>query len=164
MGPSSSDPAATPALIFRARGRLCALPLEHVVATMRPLPVEAVPGSPACVIGLAIVRGVAVPVVDLARLLDASPAAPVAEASASSPRFLALRVGDRAVALAVDSVLGVQPLTSGTLRELPPLLRDANSDAVTAVGTLDGELLLVLRAARLVPDGALEGSSAGAPA
>jgi len=34
---------------------------------------------------------------------------------------------------------------------LPPLLAHAAEDAVAAVGALDGALLLVLRAGRLVP-------------
>ena len=39
-----------------------------------------------------------------------------------------------------------------TMAELPPLLREARSDAVEAIGVRDDELLLVLRATRLVPE------------
>jgi hypothetical protein len=35
---------------------------------------------------------------------------------------------------------------------LPPLLRDAAVEAVAAIGTLDAELLLFLRTARIVPE------------
>jgi purine-binding chemotaxis protein CheW len=88
--------------------------------------------------------------VDVARLLDPSvdPRDPVPHGAA---RFVTVRTSDRTVALAVDAVVGIRGLPAGTLGELPPLLRDAGSDAVAAIGTLDAELLLVLRAARLVP-------------
>jgi purine-binding chemotaxis protein CheW len=147
------DEPAGSSLVFRAGGRLCVLPLEHVVETMRPLPTSAVTGGPPFVVGVAVVRGVALPVVDVARVLDASAdargSAPPAEAGR---RFVTVRVADRAVALVVDAVVGVRTLPEGARRELPPLLRCAASDAVAAIGTLDSELLVVLRAARLVPD------------
>jgi chemotaxis signal transduction protein len=51
----------------------------------------------------------------------------------------------------VDAVLGVHTLTTATLAELPPLLHEASAALVSQVGTLDEELLLVLRGAQLVP-------------
>ena len=136
--------------MLRVRGRLCALPLEHVVETMRPQPVSSVAEPPPCVAGVAVIRSAAVPVVDVGRLLD--PSARVEPGSAQRAlRFVTVRTGDRTVALAVDEVVGIRTLTTDALRDLPPLLREAGSDAVAAIGTLDAELLLVLRAARLVP-------------
>jgi purine-binding chemotaxis protein CheW len=159
--PSVDDPAGA-SLVFRAGGRQCMLPLEHIVETMRPLPVRAVAGAPPCVVGVAIVRGVALPVVDVARLLgESGDSGSVSSATAGARRFVTIRVGDRRVALAVDVVVGVRTLPEGTLREVPPLLRDAGSDAVATIGTLDAELLLVLRAARLVEDDATGGIPAG---
>ena len=38
------------------------------------------------------------------------------------------------------------------LNDLPPLLRNAASDAVMAIGTLDAELLFLLQVGRLVPE------------
>lgn len=57
------------ALICRVRTWLCALPLAHVVETLRPLPVRGLAGAPSFVLGLALLRGQAVPVVDAAQLL-----------------------------------------------------------------------------------------------
>ena len=161
MTAATRSPAPSPSLIFRARGRLCAVALEHVLETMRPLPVDTVPGVPGCVSGLAVLRGAAVPVIDVARLLGAPPG--VAPEGAPGARFVAVRVGDRTVALAVEAVVGVRALDLRAFGELPPLLRDADADAVASVGTLDDELLLVLRAARLVPDGAPLNIVPGAP-
>lgn len=150
-----NDPAA-PSLLLRVRGRLCALPLEHVVETMRPLPVRPVADTPPFVTGVSVIRGAAVPVVDVARLLNPS-ADPRDSTPRGAARFVTVRTADRTVALDVDAVVGVRRLPAGALGELPPLLRDAGSDAVAAIGTLDAELILVLRAARLLPGDAVPG-------
>jgi len=49
---------------------------------------------------------------------------------------------------------------------LPPLLRDVTSDLIASFGTRDAQLLLVLRAARIVPDEvwARRSTAAGGPA
>jgi purine-binding chemotaxis protein CheW len=141
-------------LLFQVRTRLCALPLAHVVETMRPLPVEAMAGGPPCVLGLAIIRGAPVPVVDIARLLGEQVSRPEEETwLPPSARFVTVVVAGRGVALAVDGVVGVRTLALDSLRDLPPLLRDAEVDVVGSIGTLDSQLLLVLRSARLLPQG-----------
>jgi len=66
-------------------------------------------------------------------------------------RFVVVRAGDRRVALAVQGVLGVRPLARETLRALPPLLANAGAQVVTALGTLDAQLLTVLSGGYLVP-------------
>lgn len=131
-------------LVCRVQGRLCALPLEHVVETMRPQPVEHVAGAPRFVRGLALIRGAPTPVVDGASL--------VADAGIRGGRLVTLAVGSRCVALAVDSVLGVRAIPADSRCALPPLLSDAGADVVAAVGVLDAELLLVLHGARLLSD------------
>lgn len=141
-------------LLCRVCTRLCALPLEHVVETMRPLPTEPLAGAPHFVRGLAIIRGVPTPVVDAAQLFSADEAQPL--------RFVTVRVGgDRRVAVAVDSVLGVRPILAGSLHELPPLLRDARAEVIAAIGALDTELLLVLSSSCLVPENLWTGLEAG---
>lgn len=136
-------PNAELCLVCRVLTRLCALPLEHVSETMRPLPVEAIAGVPVPVRGVAIIRGAPVPVVDLACLLAGTESHP--------NRFVTVNVGARRVALAVDAVVGVRTIPSEALSELPPLL-DGDSDVIAEMGTLDARLLVVLRSARLIPD------------
>jgi purine-binding chemotaxis protein CheW len=141
------------ALVCRVQERLCALPLEHVIETMRPLSVTAVAGAPYFVRGLAVIRGAPVPVLDVASLLG--------ETDASPGRFVTLTMGTRHVALAVGSVLGVRAIPLGSFRELPPLLHEAGSEVVASIGLLDAELLLVLQSSRLLAQDAwavLDGS------
>lgn len=136
----------TRALVVRAGARVCAVPLGHVGETLRPLAIEAVPNMPSFVCGLAIIRGLPTPVVDLATLLGAK--------AGSIGRFVTVQAGQRRVALAVESVVGVRALDASAAQALPPLLHGASREAIEAVGTLDAELLVVLRASKLIPDAA----------
>ena len=135
-------------LVTRARGRLCALPLPHVIETMRPLPVTPLAGAPAFVRGLCVIRGEPLPVVDLAALLFGA-------ADDRPTRFVTLRVGERRVALATGEVIGVRTLPASGA-PLPPLLSAGGGDLVAALARLDDALLLVLSGARLLPDAGWE--------
>jgi purine-binding chemotaxis protein CheW len=135
---------ATRALVLRVHTRVCAVPLLHVVETMRPLPIEPLARMPAFVRGVSIIRGVPTPVVDLSVVLGAL--------GGAAERLVTLRLGNRQVALCVDAVLGVRDLDLSTIQELPPLLRGAPQEVIEAIGTLDDEMLMVLRAGWELPD------------
>ncbi len=132
-------------LVCRAGAGLCALPLGAVVEIMRPLPLEPVASPPPGLRGLSVIRGVPVPVLDLAALLG--------EPGAAIGRLVTATIAGRKIAFAVATVFGIRRIDSAQLAELPPLLRDSARAAVAAIGTLDAELLLLLEAGRLVPDG-----------
>jgi len=135
---------------------MCALPLTHVLETLRPLPVEAISGTAHFIAGVSIIRGRAVPVVDLARVLGNT-------SSEEATRWLVVKVGDRHAALAVGKVVGIRSLESASVFELPPLLSGVSLEAVAAVGALDARLLLVLETSKVIPPSGwtiLEGAEA----
>jgi purine-binding chemotaxis protein CheW len=131
-------------LFCRVGVHLCALPIEHVVETLRALPVEFVGGAPEFVRGLSIVRGVPLPVVDTQSLLG--------EKGSPHTRFVIVKAGNHLVVLAVDEVLGLRAIPADSLQELPLLLGGARADLVAGVGAVDARLLLVLQTARVVPE------------
>ena len=133
-----------PLLLVRSSPHLCALPLEHVLETMRPLPVEPIDGMPEFVLGLSVIRGSPVPLVDLGMLIAGSE-------RNSIRRFVVVRVADRRVALGVEAVIGAIEIDSSGHEPLPPLLRDARAEIIHAIGTLDSQLLIVLESGRLIP-------------
>jgi purine-binding chemotaxis protein CheW len=146
------DSAASQTFIICSVGRmLCSLPVASVVEIFRPLPIEAVAGAPPFVLGLSLVRGTPTPVIDLARLIGGEAGSPA--------RFVVVRTDDRSVALAVDGVVGIRPLAVERMQALPPLLRDADTDVVSAVGRLDSALFLVLQTSRILPHGFLDDMS-----
>ena len=136
----------SPVLIVMAGARACAIPLDRVAEPMRPLPIEPVAGMPGFVRGVSLIRGAPTPVVDLKALLEKG------ENSATHGRFVTIKVGERRVAIGVDGVVGLVNLDSAQLAELPPILGDAAAGLIEAIGTRDAQLLVVLRAARSVPD------------
>lgn len=144
-GEASRPNAQHASLLCRVRtGVLCAVPLAHVEETMRPLTVVPMAAVPTFIQGISIVRGHPIPVIDVASLLGG--------AGSPTTRFVIVRTGTRHVALAVEAVLSVIEMRSGSVEELPLLLQGAELDAVSAIGVLDAEVLLVLRTTRLISD------------
>lgn len=136
------------AVLVQAGPHLCALPVGAVLETLRPLPLRPLAGAPAGVSGIAVVRGSPVPVIDLAMLVGGAPAASPAQ------RWVMVRCGARAAALAVDAVLGIRALPPGAA--IAPLVAGAAQGALAGLRIRDAELVLVLEASRLVPEGAFE--------
>ena len=132
------------ALLVGVSNSVCALPLAHVIETMRPLPVERIAGAPPYICGVSIVRGLPTPVVDLGMVLGL--------ADAVAGRFVTLRLGDQQVAVTVETVLGVRNLDSCKIEDLAPLLQTAPQETIESIGTLDARMLFVLRAGCRMPE------------
>ena len=135
-------------VLVQAGSHRCALPVGVVLETLRPLPLRPLAGAPAEVLGVAVVRGSPVPVVDLAVLVGGAPSASPAR------RWVMVRCGARAAALAVDGVTGIRRLPPGAATA--PLLAGAAQGALAALRVRDAELVVVLEASRLLPEGTLE--------
>ncbi|HEY5276648.1 MAG TPA: chemotaxis protein CheW [Coriobacteriia bacterium] len=135
-----------PVLVVTVGALACAIPLHHVAETMRPLSIQPVAGTPGFVRGVSVIRGAPTPVIDLKALLENG------ENSAGYGRFVTVKLGERRVAIGVDGVVGLRNLDSAQLGELPPMLRDVAAELIEAIGTRDAQLLVVLRAVRIVPD------------
>ncbi len=103
-----------------------------------------------------MIRGEPVPVVDASLVLGTGD-------SFEPARFVVTRAGGRSVALAVTAVFGIRKLDATALHAAPPLLRDARPDLIDTMATLDRELLLVLRAGRLLPEPLRNSIESGAP-
>ncbi|MDI1479453.1 CheW domain-containing protein [Polyangium sp. y55x31] len=131
-------------LLVRARSWMCALPASSVVETMRPLSIDPVTNAPRFVVGLSVVRGEVVPVVSLSAVLGGSE-------QTEARRLVLVRAGERRLGLLVEDVLGVEELDEKRLEALPPLLGAALPAEVERLGSLDGQALAVLDAARLLP-------------
>jgi purine-binding chemotaxis protein CheW len=134
---------STRGLIVRLGAAVCFLPLADVIEIMRPRPVETLVGLPPYIRGVAIIRGAPVPVVDLGPVIGVS-------SPEARTRFVTLRLGPRSAALAVGGVVGVRDLDEEAVGEMPPLLRETSDDLIRTIGTLDAQLLVVLRAGRVV--------------
>ncbi|MFY0579803.1 chemotaxis protein CheW [Cystobacter fuscus] len=133
-------------LLVRARSWMCALPLDEVEETMRPLPVTPVASAPAFVRGVSLVRGTSAPVVSLGALLSGGAAEPC-----MGGRFVSLRVPEGRLVIEVDEVRGLSSLEADSLEAVPSLLRETAQGHVQRLGALDGHLLAVLGSSHLLP-------------
>lgn len=131
------------ALFCRVRRRLCALPVDCVSEVMRALPISNLEGAPAVVLGLAVIRGAPVPVVDAGSMLGAG--------RSRNGYFVSAGPPERRFALVVDGVLGLRALAPTDGDAGLPLLEAAGADVVSSVRALGEEILFVLRATRIVP-------------
>jgi purine-binding chemotaxis protein CheW len=148
----TNEAGRTPWLLCRTAAVLYALPLERVIEIMRLLPVEQIGVAPKYIRGLSVIRGAPVPVVDLGLI--------VGDHVSHCTRLIAVRAAKRTIALAVEAVIGVTAIAADAFGQLPPLLRDAAVDTVSAIGASDTELIVFLHAARLVPEAVLASLSA----
>ena len=135
---------STDVLLVEIGSRLAGIPIRDVIEVMRPLPVERVESAPPFLSGLAVVRGIATPVVDLRLLLGAPADVPPA-------RWVSARLEERRVVLSVDGVVGMRTLPAEALGRLPGLLEGASA-AAASLGVLDRQLLVMLQASRHLLD------------
>ncbi|MCY1139727.1 chemotaxis protein CheW [Actinoplanes sp. Pm04-4] len=150
--------AGVVALVFRAGPLLCALQLDEVIETMRPLETRALAGTPAFVRGITVLRGVPTPVIDVSRLLGGGPA--------EAERYLAVRTERGAIALATGEIVGIRIVEAEPTGGHPALLGGGSTRMVAGVGTLGAEPLLLLQSLRAVPDEVWEAAAvnSGEPA
>jgi purine-binding chemotaxis protein CheW len=134
-------------LIAQVGTLACAIPVEHVVETMRPLPVEPLGQGAAYVRGVAVIRGEPTIVIDAALLFGQG----VKTSAGARSRFVVVRSAGKKAALVVDSVSEVRAIAQAELGALPPLARAASSDVIAAIAAVDSGLVVMLEAARLVP-------------
>lgn len=136
--------AGDSSLVFRAGALLCALRLDEVVETMRPLATHPMAATPSFVRGICIMRGVPTPVVDVARVLGGG--------EAEVARFVAVRTERGPVAFATGEVVGIRPTVADSGAQQAALLGSAPGGLVAGIGRLGTEPLLLLQSMRVVPD------------
>jgi purine-binding chemotaxis protein CheW len=139
-------------LVFRAGSLLCALRLDEVVETLRPLATQPLAGTPPFVRGISVLRGVPTPVIDVARLLGGAQIEP--------ERYVAVRTERGTVALATGPILGIRNVDANAAGGHPALLGARSSRLVAGVATVGAEPLLLLQSMRTVPDEVWEAAAA----
>jgi chemotaxis signal transduction protein len=135
-------------VVFRVAGELYALPLEAVREVLATAPRRGIPSPPApWVVGVASVRGELMPVVDLALRLGHEAPPPgrgvllvleARRAADAEPERVALTI-EHVDRLAEPAVLMPSPPYAG--------------DAAESIFERDGQLIVVLRPAAMLPEG-----------
>jgi purine-binding chemotaxis protein CheW len=129
-------------LIVQAGALRCALPLSEVREIMRPLPLKKVSGLASGVLGIAVIRGAALPVLSLGRLLR--------QGEEVENRLVVMRTPGRDCALLVGSVHGISDVDASAWEQMPKLL--ARVDFADQIQAEDAELMVSLSMARLLAE------------
>jgi purine-binding chemotaxis protein CheW len=145
MGPGMSGEQGAPrrVLVCRAGACLFGFPVESLIEILPPLTVTTLRDAPAYVTGMALVRGRPTPVIDARRVLGLADAAP-------AQRWVALKVRERCIALAVEEVVGFRAVDRAVLQGMPPLVARVGAGVISQIGELDAELLLVLETGHIL--------------
>jgi len=115
----TAQDAGVPHLVFEVGGALCVLPLLEVLEIVGIRELQRPPQAPPLLCGLLTLRGARVPVVDLAAALGGAAAPSTLESCA----LVVDQPGTRGsvLALAVDAVTDVRPLTPAQIAPPPRL-------------------------------------------
>lgn len=115
-------------LIARIHDIRLAFPAESVVEIHRAVSIAPLPGAPGVIEGTVDVRGVVLPVIDLADRLGLAPR-PVISAE---EHLVVLRAGGRTVAVRVDDAESLEALDARAVRDGEPMLAAARTVAGVA--------------------------------
>jgi purine-binding chemotaxis protein CheW len=129
-------------LVVQAGGLRCALPVSLVREIMRPLPVRSAAGLGPAVRGVSVIRGTAMPVVSLSRLLG--------QPEAEDRRFVVLRTPGRDCALSVEQVHALTTVKTDEWQAMPRLL--SRMESAAQILAEDEDLMVSLNTARLIAE------------
>lgn len=139
---------------FTVSGETYAVSIDHIAEISKPMQETEVPRTADFVRGIANVRGIVIPVIDLARRLGLTP-----QPLARSSRVLIVRHGSDLCGAMVDQVVGVIPIAPEDLEEAPGAIGGTRGDFIRSLARYEGDLVIVLNLATVLdPADFLEGS------
>jgi purine-binding chemotaxis protein CheW len=122
-----------------------ALELSIVLELIRPRHLTELPQVPDYLLGIVSLRGVIVPVIDLRRRLSLA-----AAGDDSQQRVIVCTVAEQRIGLLVDKVGQVARINSDLLESPPLMLNAPAGDFVAGVGRLQGRMLILLDAEKVM--------------
>ncbi len=142
--PSQAEPKSYRYVVFRVNRQHYALPLDHVIRTVRMVAVTPVPDLPHSVLGIINMAGQMLPVIDLRRLFGQTDKDPELQ-----DVLLVLHIHRQTAAIIVDEVLNVLEFRPMQLQS--PSATVSQSRFLAAAVQQEDTLILVLDASRLLP-------------
>jgi purine-binding chemotaxis protein CheW len=130
-------------LIFNSSGMNCAFPLEGVREVVPMASLASPPGLPSGLAGFLDLRGTAIPILRMDRLLDL----PEQQPSLHSP-MIVLHGVLGPIGILAQSVRGIEQVSASQLLSIPP--GNTFCGCATATVQLDGDLVHVLSPALLL--------------
>ena len=126
-------------VVFSVSGERYGVTISQIGEISKPLDTTPIPRTADFVLGIGNVRGVVIPILDLARRLRL-PTSP----ETRETRVLIVRHDAEQYGLVVDQVYGVVQIAPEDLEETPGALPGQRADFIHALARTDGELVIVL--------------------
>ena len=148
-GPSQSEDKSRHYVVFRIDQQRYALPLDHVSRAVRMVAVTPIPDAPNSMLGMIVMAGQMLPVIDLRRLFGQAGNIPDLQ-----DVLLIVQIQDQTVAVIVDEVLNILEFSSKQIQSPPAAV--SQSGFLSAAVQHEDTMILVLDASRLLPKHGVE--------
>lgn len=126
-------------VVFRVGDETYGVPIAQIGEISKPMYTTPVPRTADFVIGIGNVRGVVIPIVDLATRLRLGSCVLAREA-----RVLIVHHAGEQTGLLVDEVIGVMSIAPENLEEAPGALPGARGDFIRALARGEGRIIIIL--------------------
>jgi len=126
-------------VVFRVGDETYGIPIAQIGEISKPMFTTPVPRTADFVLGIGNVRGVVIPIVDLATRLRLGECALAREA-----RVLIVRHAGEQTGLLVDEVIGVMSIAPENLEEAPGAITGARGDFIRALARWEGRIIIIL--------------------
>ncbi|CEG25890.1 chemotaxis protein CheW [Bacillus sp. B-jedd] len=134
------------ALIFRVGREEYGVQIHQVVSIERMEPVTAYPNRPPHVLGIATIRDVVTPIVDLSAALTGK-----LQEHSDSTRIIIVQAGGKEIGIVVDAATAVQDIPSESIQQ-PNLMELKHVEYLLGISKLDGRLIILLDIEKLLED------------
>ncbi len=133
-------------VVFRLNETLFAMDIQSVQEIVQQRDIVSVPGSPPFILGIVNLRGRIMAVVDSKRLLG------IGETKGEQVLVMVAQVGEHLVGFTVDEVLQVTRIAANDVEPVGDLVAPDEARRLEGVLKLDGKLVLLLDANRLLDE------------
>jgi purine-binding chemotaxis protein CheW len=117
-----------------------AIELDSVSEIIKPREITDIPRVPDFILGIISLRGIIVPIYDLARRLSLG-----SVVLAPQSRIVVCQEDGRIIGLLVDSITQVVRISEKNIEAPPAVLADLDRDFVSGVGRYQGRMLILLK-------------------
>lgn len=143
-------------VVFRLDGTQFALDIQSVQEIVQQSDIVSVPGAPPFIMGIVNLRGRIMAVVDFKQLLGIGK-----HKATDKVLVMVAQIGEHLVGFTVDEVVQVARITASAVEPVGDLVSADEAQRLEGVLKLDGQLVLLLNAERLLDTETLGGFARG---
>lgn len=132
-------------VIFELGSEHFGIDIGSVEGINKILDITKVPQAPACVEGIANLRGQVIPVVDLHRRFGMADTE-----KTNQSRIVVANVGSTKIGMIVSAVSEVLTIDDSTIEPPPSMVSNINSTYIVGIANIDGRLIILLDLAKVL--------------